>query len=128
MSTVEKIRFEHVTKTFPIRDEKKKRGTKLFTAIEDVHFSVKEGEFITLVGPSGCGKSTLLDLLAGLTKPSRGRILIDGQEINGPGLDGELFFNNMLYTLGEQPGEILNLDWRQRGFQNGNGKSKVIII
>lgn len=125
MSTVEKIRFEHVTKTFPIRDEKKKRGTKLFTAIEDVHFSVKEGEFITLVGPSGCGKSTLLDLLAGLTKPSRGRILIDGQEINGPGLDrGIVFQQYALYPwrtarrnieFGLEAKGIPKWEWKEQG-------------
>lgn len=41
--------------------------------MKDLDFSVKEGEFVTLVGPSGCGKSTLLDLLGGLAKPSKGR-------------------------------------------------------
>ncbi|WP_342470613.1 ABC transporter ATP-binding protein [Ureibacillus sp. FSL K6-3587] len=89
---MDKIRFEKVTKTFFIRDEKKKGAQREFTAIRDIDFSVKEGEFITLVGPSGCGKSTLLDLLTGLTRPTKGRLLIDGREITGPGLDRGIVF------------------------------------
>ncbi|MGM9949193.1 MAG: ABC transporter ATP-binding protein [Lysinibacillus sp.] len=89
---MEKIKFEKVTKKFTVREEAKKKGQREFTAIHDVDFFVKEGEFITLVGPSGCGKSTLLDLLLGLSKPTKGRILIDGREIRGPGLDRGIVF------------------------------------
>jgi len=89
---MDKIKFERVTKKFLVRDEQKKGAQREFTAIQDIEFSVKEGEFITLVGPSGCGKSTLLDLLTGLTHPTKGRILIDGREITGPGLDRGIVF------------------------------------
>lgn len=83
-----KIQFEHVSKVFKVRDLEQGKGTlKEFTAIKNVHFSVNSGEFLSLVGPSGCGKSTLLDLLGGLTKPTSGRILLDGKPIEGPGLD-----------------------------------------
>src|SRR4051812_42792276 len=44
-------------------------------ALEDVNLRVAQGEFVCLVGTSGCGKSTLLDIMAGLTKPDRGRVL-----------------------------------------------------
>jgi sulfonate transport system ATP-binding protein len=54
-------------------------------ALDDVSLSVGEGEFVCLVGPSGCGKSTLLDIIAGLTKPDRGRVLADDQPVEGPG-------------------------------------------
>jgi len=54
-------------------------------ALENVSLSVAEGEFVCLVGPSGCGKSTLLDIMAGLTKPDRGRVVADGQVVQGPG-------------------------------------------
>jgi ABC-type sugar transport system ATPase subunit len=48
------------------------------TVLPDVSLTIKDGEFFTIVGPSGCGKSTLLQLLAGLDRPTSGRILFDG--------------------------------------------------
>lgn len=53
-------------------------------ALQDVRLAAEKGEFVTLVGPSGCGKSTLLYLIAGLIKPSRGRVLVDGAPVTGP--------------------------------------------
>ncbi|WP_339230128.1 ABC transporter ATP-binding protein [Aeribacillus sp. FSL K6-2833] len=89
----DKIQFDHVTKIFKIRDVEKGKGSfKEFTALRNVHFSIKNGEFLTLVGPSGCGKSTLLDLLGGLSQPTSGKILIDGKQIDGPGLDRAIVF------------------------------------
>lgn len=52
-------------------------------ALCDINFSVKKGEFFSIVGPSGCGKSTLLSLIAGLIKPSRGEVLTDGSLVSG---------------------------------------------
>ena len=87
MSTEPKLRLEHVTKQFDIR------GTdEVFTAVEDINIDVAPGEFLVLVGPSGCGKSTLLDLLGGLSSPTSGRILLDGKQITGPGLDRGIVF------------------------------------
>lgn len=50
-------------------------------AVDNVSFSVKKGEFFSLLGPSGCGKTTLLRLIAGFEMPDEGRILLDGQDI-----------------------------------------------
>lgn len=52
--------------------------------LEDVSFEVGPGQFVALLGPSGCGKSTLLRLVAGLDRPRRGRLIVDGVEIDGP--------------------------------------------
>ena len=52
-------------------------------AIKNVSFTVDKGQFVSIVGPSGCGKSTLLSCIAGLTVPTAGRIILDGQEIKG---------------------------------------------
>lgn len=107
MTTRDKIVFERVTKIFSVRDTTQKGTFKEFTAVKDLDFSVKEGEFVTLVGPSGCGKSTLLDLLGGLAKPSKGRILIDGKEIAGPGLDrGTVFQQYALFPWKTARGNI----------------------
>lgn len=53
-------------------------------AVEAIDLKVGQGEFIAIVGPSGCGKSTFMKLATGLRMPTRGRILIDGQAVNGP--------------------------------------------
>ena len=52
--------------------------------LENVSFQVEPGQFVALLGPSGCGKSTLLRLVAGLDRPRRGRLIVDGDEIDGP--------------------------------------------
>lgn len=54
-----------------------KKNYDLSTAIEDISFSLAEGEFVSIVGPSGCGKSTLLSILSGLISKSDGEIIID---------------------------------------------------
>ena len=56
-------------------------------AIQDISFSMKEGEFISIVGPSGCGKSTLLSSISGLTTKTSGSVILSGKEINGTSND-----------------------------------------
>lgn len=53
-------------------------------ALKDFSLQVHDREFISLVGPSGCGKSTVLSLIAGLLRPTGGRVLIDGTQVDGP--------------------------------------------
>jgi len=53
-------------------------------ALRDVGFSVGRGELLALVGPSGCGKSTLLRVVAGLRRPTRGSVEVDGRAVTGP--------------------------------------------
>jgi NitT/TauT family transport system ATP-binding protein len=59
-------------------------GASLLTAIDRVSLDVRAGEFVAVVGPSGCGKSTILNLVAGLDRPSEGRILLNGVPVEGP--------------------------------------------
>ena len=53
-------------------------------ALGSVSFRVESGQFVSIVGPSGCGKSTLLQCIAGLSRPSAGRVLLHGREVTGP--------------------------------------------
>lgn len=85
-----KIEIEHVS--FEYEGKKTK-----FPALNDININIEEGEFICLLGNSGCGKSTLLSILSGLNKPSSGRLLIDGNEVVGPGVDRAVVFQH--YSL-----------------------------
>ncbi|WP_201493299.1 ABC transporter ATP-binding protein [Rubrivivax sp. A210] len=65
-----------------------------FVALRDISLDVQRGEFVTLIGHSGCGKSTLLNLVAGLTTPTQGVLLLDDRELEGPGPDRGVVFQN----------------------------------
>lgn len=71
------IEIEKVSKTFPTEKTS-------ILVLDNVTFSVGKDEFLCIVGPSGCGKSTLLRMIAGLEKPDSGKILFNGQPIEGP--------------------------------------------
>jgi NitT/TauT family transport system ATP-binding protein len=64
----------------------------LFTAVESVSFTVREGEKFVLLGPSGCGKSTLLKSVAGFLPPSAGSLTLEGRVIGRPGPDRVVVF------------------------------------
>lgn len=83
------IEIENVSKRFP---EAGGKGT--WTVFEDVYLRIEKGEFVTLVGHSGCGKTTLLYMIAGLEEPSSGSIVVDGREIDGPGIDRMVVFQS----------------------------------
>lgn len=68
------IDIDHVSMTYKLY-----RG-RTFTAIDNVAFNVRPGEFVAIIGPSGCGKSTLLRLVASLEKPTAGRVAVDGRD------------------------------------------------
>lgn len=68
----ELLRVEGLTKTY---------GG--LVAVHDVNFSVKKGEILGLIGPNGAGKTTTFNMLVGLTRPSSGRIIFDGHEVQG---------------------------------------------
>ena len=72
-------------------------STETHLALEDINLEIADGEFVCLVGHSGCGKSTMLSLIAGLEKPTKGEILIDGKPVEGPGPDRSIVFQN--YSL-----------------------------
>lgn len=70
------LQVEHLVVTFP-------DGKGVFTAVDDVSFSIPRGKTLALVGESGCGKSTIARAIVGLNRASGGRIIFDGDDIGG---------------------------------------------
>jgi ABC-type nitrate/sulfonate/bicarbonate transport system ATPase subunit len=87
-----KLLVENVSRVFPAV-----HGGAPVTALQPTNLSVPENDFITLLGPSGCGKSTLLRIVAGLDRPTTGRVVLDGREVTKPGPERGMVFQS--YTL-----------------------------
>ena len=88
-----KIQCEGVSKTFI------QKGNTQVHVLRDVSIDVGCNEFVVILGPGQCGKTTLLRMIAGFEKPSVGRVLMDGREIEGPGHDkGFVFQSYMLFA------------------------------
>lgn len=67
-----KIKFVDVTKIYKLRSQ-------VINAVEKANMEIQSGDFVSLIGPSGCGKSTMIRLLDDITKPTSGKIFIDGE-------------------------------------------------
>lgn len=72
------ISFQAVSKLYPSSD---KPGASTFKALDDVSFDIEEGEFFGLLGPNGAGKTTLISILAGLVRPTSGRVTVLGYDV-----------------------------------------------
>jgi putative ABC transport system ATP-binding protein/lipoprotein-releasing system ATP-binding protein len=77
---VPRLVAEAVTKTYGLN------GTRL-RAVDEVSLEIERGEFVSIIGHSGSGKTTLLSMLGGLSRPSSGRILFDGEDLYALGGD-----------------------------------------
>ena len=83
----EHLHIDHVSMEFPT-------PTGSFVALKDVDLLIDEGEFVSLIGHSGCGKSTVLNVVAGLYEATRGGVVLDGTEVNEPGPERAVVFQN----------------------------------
>ena len=83
------LEVSNVSKYFPDPS-----GKGMQCIFKGIAFDIEHGTFVTVVGHSGCGKSTLLNIIAGLERPSDGGVILDGKEIDAPGLDRMVVFQN----------------------------------
>ena len=70
------------------------RGDLTSHVLQNVNLKVERGEYISIIGHSGCGKSTVLNIVAGLLRATSGVVILDGKEVNDPGPDRSLVFQN----------------------------------
>jgi nitrate/nitrite transport system ATP-binding protein len=82
------LSLEFVDKVFPLPNGKE------YVAVKDVNLQIKKDEIVSIIGHSGCGKSTLLNMIAGLDTVSSGGIFLNNKEVNGPGPDRAVVFQN----------------------------------
>jgi nitrate/nitrite transport system ATP-binding protein len=80
-------KIDHVDKTFT-------RGASETCVLKDITFEVEKGEYVSIIGHSGCGKSTLLNIVAGLIPATSGGVILEGREVNEPGPDRAVVFQN----------------------------------
>jgi nitrate/nitrite transport system ATP-binding protein len=80
-------KIDHVSKTFT-------RGNMESPVLKDITLEVMKGEYVSIIGHSGCGKSTLLNIVAGLVRATEGGVLLEDREVNDPGPDRAVVFQN----------------------------------
>jgi len=110
-----------ITKRFPGQD-------KVFTAIEDVSFSIKGGEFVSLIGPSGCGKSTLMLIAAGLSLPTEGEIHVGGNRLSQPITDVGIVFQDHLLLDFRTAFDNILLQHQVRGLPLAKGREDTMAL
>lgn len=79
------VKIDHVEKIYQGRSGE-------VVALNGVDMEIRENEFVCVVGPSGCGKSTLLNIIAGLERPTSGRVCVKGKEVVNPGSERGVIF------------------------------------
>jgi NitT/TauT family transport system ATP-binding protein len=100
------------------------RGPRLL-ALDNINLKVKPGEFLCIVGPSGCGKSTLLHLIAGLHHATSGKVLIDDRQVDAPGTDRILIFQELGLFPWLRVGENIEFGMKMKGMPKAEREEKI---
>jgi len=83
------IELRGIRKTFRLSKDRK---AQTVLAIDGIDLSIRQGEFLTIIGPSGCGKTTLLRIIASLTLPDEGKVIVEGETVTEPGVKRAMVF------------------------------------
>ncbi|MFT2091054.1 ABC transporter ATP-binding protein [Paraglaciecola sp. 2405UD69-4] len=94
-----------------------------FTALQNVNLRIDKGEFISLIGHSGCGKSTVLNIVAGLYQATCGGVILDNQEVNEPGPERAVVFQN--HSLLPWLSAYKNVELAVKQTPNGRSKREM---
>ena len=115
------IVVDHISKSFPERDNKKKRKLVL----ENVSFQVPDGCFVSLLGPSGCGKTTTLTIIAGFQEKDGGKILVNGQPVSAPGPDRAFVFQDYALLPWLRVGENISYPMKKQGIPKAEREKRL---
>jgi ABC-type nitrate/sulfonate/bicarbonate transport system ATPase subunit len=123
ISGTPKVEIRGVTKIFP-------DTSKAVTALDDISLTINDGEFFCLLGDSGCGKSTLLEMLAGFEFPTRGDIVVDGQQVREPSHKRGVIFqgSSLLPWLSARDNIAIGLQIRGVGDSKSRNVSDLISM
>ncbi len=102
------IQFQKVGRTFA-------RNGQAHAVLRDIDLHVRDGEFVAIVGPSGCGKTTLLRLAAGLDVPTSGNVRVGGVEVDGPGPNRAVVFQQFALFPWKTVAENISFGLRCKG-------------
>lgn len=94
-------------------------------ALKDVSFTLKEGELLSVLGPSGCGKTTLLNIIAGFLRPTGGIVSLDENEIDGPGVERGMVFQQGALFEWLTVAENVDFGLRMKGANKKDTAKKV---
>ncbi len=94
-----------------------------FNALQNVNLKIDQGEFISLIGHSGCGKSTVLNIVAGLHQATNGGVILDSHEVNEPGPERAVVFQN--HSLLPWLSVYKNVELAVKQTRNGRSKMEI---
>jgi nitrate/nitrite transport system ATP-binding protein len=94
-----------------------------FTAVKNVSLKISKGEFISLIGHSGCGKSTVLNIVAGLYQATTGGVILDNDEVNEPGPERAVVFQN--HSLLPWLSVYKNVELAVKQTRNGRSRAEM---
>jgi len=115
------VEVDHISKVY--------EGSEgLVSALEDVSFEIRRGEFLSVVGPSGCGKSTLLTLISGLVPVSSGQISIGGARIQAPYASCGIAFQTPVLLEWRTALDNVLLQFEMRGIDPKQHRSRALQL
>jgi len=94
-------------------------------ALKDISFTLAEGELLSVLGPSGCGKTTLLNIIAGFLRPTDGLFTLGGEEIDGPGVNRGMVFQQGALFEWLTVAENVNFGLRMKNADKAETANKV---
>jgi NitT/TauT family transport system ATP-binding protein len=116
------VSCEGLDRTFVTKDAGENK------VLQDINLQIRKGEFVVLIGPSGCGKSTLLNIIAGFDQPTAGIAAIAGEQIEGPGPDKAMVFQDYALLPWLNARENVEIGLRMKGVPSSERTQQAMHV